>query len=71
MPIVSNTLAATTQADGSSSNVVRLYDQDGTEYTQSFFAPAGFNIQTKIDMMIAEMNEQLAQTEFETLVGGA
>ncbi len=69
MPIISHTLASTTWPEGTTSNVVRLYDQDGTEYTQSFFAPVGFNIQTKIDSMIAEMSEQLAQTEFETLVG--
>jgi hypothetical protein len=69
MPIVSHTLESTTQANGSTSNVVRLYDQDGSEYTQSFFAPEGFNVQTKIDNMIAELSEQLAQTEFEQLVG--
>jgi hypothetical protein len=69
MPIVSHTLAATNQADGSSSNVLRMYDQDGTEYTQTFFAPAGFNVQTKIDNTIAGLNEHLAEQEFQALVG--
>jgi hypothetical protein len=70
MPIVTHTHEFTTQPDGATSNVVRLFDQDGREYLQTFFAPAGFNVQTKIDNMIVELNEQLKQTEFETLVGG-
>lgn len=71
MPIVSHTLEQTTQANGSTHNVVRLYDQDAREYMQSFFAPAGFDVQGRINMMIAEMDEQLAQAEFEALVGAA
>ena len=70
MPIVTHTHEFTTQPDGSTSNVVILYDQDGREYLQTFFAPAGFNVQTKIDNMIVELDEQLKQTEFDTLVGG-
>ena len=70
MPIVTHTHEFTTQPDGSTSNVVRLFDQDGREYLQTFFAPAGFNVQTKIDNMIVELDEQLKQTEFDTLVGG-
>jgi uncharacterized membrane protein YvbJ len=69
MPIVTHNLAATTQADGSTSNVLRMYDQDGTEYTQVFYAPAGFNVQTKVDNTILELNEQLATNEFQALVG--
>jgi hypothetical protein len=69
MPIVSNDVQYTTQADGSLSVVVRLYDQDAREYTQSFFAPAGFNIESKVQSMIAQLNEQLAQDEFNALVG--
>jgi hypothetical protein len=69
MPIVSHTLAFSTQADGSTSNVLRMYDQDGTEYTQTFFAPAGFNVQTKVDNTIAGLNEHLATTEYQALVG--
>lgn len=69
MPIVSNTVQSTTQADGSLSVVVRLYDQDAREFTQTFFAPAGFNVQTKVNTMTAELNEQLAVDEFNALVG--
>ncbi len=69
MPIVSHQATFTTQADGSTSNVVRLFDQDATEYTQTFFAPSGFNLEAKINTMIVELNEQLAQTEFESMVG--
>lgn len=69
MPIVSNTVQSTTQADGSLSVVVRLYDQDAREYTQQFFAPAGFNITAKVNTMTAELNEQLAADEFNALIG--
>ena len=69
MPIVSNTVSSTTQADGSLSVVVRLYDQDAREYTQVFFAPAGFNVTAKVATMTAELNEQLASSEFQALVG--
>ena len=69
MPIVSHTHEYSTQADGSTSNVLRLYDQDGREYTQTFFAPAGFDVNTKINNTIAELAEQLKQTEFESIVG--
>ena len=69
MPIVSNTVQSTTQADGSLSVVVRLYDQDAREYTQQFFAPAGFNVTAKVTTMTAEMNEQLATDEFNALIG--
>ena len=69
MPIVSSTTASTTQADGSLSVTVRLYDQDAKEYTQSFFAPAGFNVTAKVQTMTNELNEQLAQDEFAALVG--
>jgi len=69
MPIVSNTLQSTTQADGSTNNVLRMYDQDGKEYTQVFWAPPAFNVQTKVDNTITELNVQLAEQEFAALVG--
>ena len=69
MPIVSHTLEASIQANGSTSNVLRMYDQDGTEYTQVFYAPAGFNVQAKIDNTLVALNEQLAESEFQALVG--
>ncbi len=69
MPIVQHTIASTVQANGSTNNVLRMYDQDGTEYTQVFSAPAGFNLQAKIDNTIVGLNEQLAEAEFQALVG--
>ena len=69
MPIVQNNVQSTTQADGSLSVVVRLYDQDAREYTQAFFAPAGFNVEGRVQTMIADLNEQLALDEFNALLG--
>ncbi len=69
MPIVQHTIESSVQANGSTNNVLRMYDQDGTEYTQVFNAPAGFNIQTKVDNTIVNMNEQLAESEFQALLG--
>ena len=69
MPIASHEFTQVSQVDGSISYVLRMYDQDGTEYTQVFYAPAGFNVQTKIDNTIAGLNEQLAESEFQSLIG--
>lgn len=69
MPIVISNVEQSAQEDGGSNVTVRLYDQDGREYMTSFRAPAGFDIQSKVNIMIAEQNEQLAQLEFEALVG--
>lgn len=69
MPIVSSNYESTTQADGSLSVVVRLYDQDAKDYVTTFFAPAGFAIDAKVSTMIAELNEQLAADEFNASVG--
>lgn len=69
MPIVSSTTETNVQADGSLSVLVRLYDQDAREYMQQFFAPAGFNVATKVAAMIAELDVQLAEDEFRALVG--
>lgn len=70
MPITQSSHTVNTQADGSLSVAVSLFDQDAREYGPTTFpAPAGFNIQAKIALMIAEMDEQLAQDEFRALVG--
>ena len=69
MPIVSHTHEFSTQANGSTSNVVRMYDQDGAEYLVTFPAPAGFDIAAKITTMIGDLNQQLADAEFERIVG--
>jgi hypothetical protein len=69
MPIVSNSVESSTQADGSLSVVVRLFDQDAREYMSSFFAPPGFNVDAKVAAMTAQMDEQLAEDEFRQIVG--
>lgn len=70
MPIVSHTLHTSTQADGSTQNVLRMYDQDAREYMVSFPAPAGFDLVARVALAIVDMDEQLAQAEFEQIVGG-
>ena len=69
MPIVTNTIESVVQPNGGSSNVLRLYDQDGREYTYSFITPANFDLQTLINNRIAEMNLHLAESEFEQIIG--
>ena len=69
MPIVNHTTSITINANGSQYAVIRYYDQDGTEYMQSFHAPAGADVDGIATARIPEMDEQLAQQEFETLVG--
>ena len=69
MPIVSHTHEFSTQANGSTSNVVRMYDQDGREYFVTFPAPAGFDVAAKISTMLVAVDQQLADAEFEQIVG--
>ena len=69
MPIVSHIVDASLQANGSSNVTVRMYDQDATEYQQGFNAPVGFNIPGKVSNMILELDIQLAENEFQALVG--
>jgi len=69
MPIVSSTVQSTVQANGAQSVVVRLYDQDAREYTQQFYAPAGFDVAAKVQAMTVQLDEQLALDEFNALVG--
>ncbi len=69
MPIVQQIVETSPQGNGSSNVVVRLYDQDATEYTTVFNAPAGFDIAGKVSLMIVEQDEQLALSEFQALVG--
>lgn len=70
MPIVSHTTEfGAVQPDGGRQVVVRMLDQFGEQYTQSFYAPGGFDVDTRIIVMKADLSEQLAVSEFETLVG--
>jgi hypothetical protein len=70
MPIIRHTLEqGAVQADGGTQCVVRMYDQFDEQYTQAFYAPSGFGIDARIADMKAQLSEQLAVNEFETLVG--
>lgn len=69
MPIVSHTIQSSAQPDGSTQNILRLYDQDAREYMLAFPAPAGFDLNARVATAIAEMNVQLAEQEFEAIVG--
>lgn len=69
MPIVSHTIESSPQADGSLSNILRMFDQDGTEYMQQFPTPPGFDIAALIEQKKAELNEQLAQDEVTQIFG--
>jgi len=48
-----------------------LYDQDGKQYMTTFFTPAGFDVQALVNNRIAEMDVQLADSEFEQIIGSA
>lgn len=69
MPIVSHVLEQSTQANGGTHNVLRMYDGDGREYMISFFAAVGVDVDTIITNRKAAMDEQLAQAEFEQMIG--
>lgn len=68
MPIQSHTLEQTTQANGSTHNVLRMVDQDGKGYSVSFFAPA-VDVSAHVDRHITVLDIALAETEFEQIVG--
>jgi len=69
MPIVSHTIEESVQANGGKNYTVRFYDQDSKSYTQAFYAPVGFDIDSWILNKTAELDEWLAQAEFDALVG--
>ena len=69
MPITNHTIESSVQANGGTSNVLRMYDGDAREYMQTFYAPAGFDLQGKINTMIAELDVHLAESEFQQIVG--
>jgi hypothetical protein len=69
MPIVSHTLEQHAQEDGRTYNVLRMIDQDAREYTQTYWAPAGFDHAGKAAATIVDLDEQLRQDEFDALIG--
>lgn len=68
MPIQSHTLEQTTQANGSTHNVLRMVDQDGKGYMLSFFAPVA-DVAAIITQRIEAVDAQLAEAEFAQIVG--
>ena len=69
MPIVTHSIESSTQANGGANNTLRMYDQDGIEYTQTFYTPPDFNITAKVQNTILQLDEQLAVNEFQALIG--
>ncbi len=74
MPIVRHTLSVTVSADGSAGCILNMYDQDDVGRGQiAFRTDAGPDLQARAqaqaDMHIANTNEQLAQQEYEQIIG--
>lgn len=70
MPIVSSTFVSTTQADGSKNVIETHIDQDGTPYIRSYNISAVVDVQTIVNNYGVALSEQLAQQEFEAIIGG-
>ena len=70
MPIVSHvTELGAVQADGGRNVTIRYSDQDAAQYTETFWAPAGFDVEAKATARTAELSEHLADVEYRALVG--
>ena len=70
MPIVQHKLESSVQANGSTSNILRMYDQDANGYMVQFNAPEGFDLQALVAQKIVAMDEQLIEMEYQQLTGG-
>lgn len=71
MAIVNHTLETSAQANGSTHNVLRMYDQDGIEHLTTFYAQSGVNPSSLVDAHIATANAQLAEQEFGAIISEA
>ena len=69
MPIVQNTFVQNTLPDGRISYVLRMYDQEGTERLVTGLLPADFDTAAFVQAKIIDADVQLAEDEFNTLVG--
>ena len=69
MPIVQTVKSVEIQANGNKQVLVKHYDQDGKEYMYSFNAKPEVNIDSIIADRITLIDEQLAQAEFEAIIG--
>jgi hypothetical protein len=68
MPIQSHTLEQTTQANGSTHNVLRMFDQDGIESIASFYA-APDAVSAIVQNLVSLADSSLAEQEFNEIVG--
>jgi hypothetical protein len=70
MPIVTSItqVQETSQGTDGSHVVLRMFDQDNNEYTISFFTEPGTDIPALVALRTVDLNEQLANTEFETII---
>lgn len=74
MPIVRHTLLVTPAANGSADCILRMYDQDDVSRGQiTFRTEEGPDLQTRAEaqaaMHIANTDEQLAQMEYDQIIG--
>lgn len=65
MPVMTHIVNIDPQADGFSHVIVRMFTNDPKEITQTFFAPPDFDINAQVAQIIADVNIQLAESEFE------
>lgn len=68
MPIIRHTAEVTTQANGSTYTVLKMYDQDEQEYQLTFAAGVGVNVEPIIAKKIEDLDAQLAQQEVEQIL---
>jgi hypothetical protein len=66
MPIQTHTLETTQQANGSTHNVLRMYDQDGKELIATFYATV--DPSSLVAGHIALADAHLAEQEFNEIV---
>ncbi len=69
MPIVNTVKEVSVQTNGNRQVLVRHYDQDGKEYMYSFNAKPEVDVDAIIADRVTLLDEQLAQQEFEEIVG--
>lgn len=69
MPVVSHTKQVDPQADGRQHVVLRMFTNDPREITQTFYAGPEQDIDAQIAQIIAETDVQLAEDEFERIIG--
>lgn len=70
MPITQSIWTATPQANGGQNVVERHLYNDTEVASYQWFAEAGMDVQAVVDARVAQINEQLAQAEYERIVEG-